>query len=331
MQRRALLLACPTLMTACATVEQTAPEAPAPPTPAPVTIVTPGGLRLHAIQTGWVQVKARHRSLAGPAALRLPGILLDGSWTPWLPIFCYAIEHPEGVVLVDTGETARSADPAHFACSTGDAFFYTRNLRFAVQPADEVGPQLARLGLDPEAVRWVVMTHLHSDHTGGMPHLARSRFLMSQADAAGHRGTLSCRMPPDLQRTVLRHDGPAIDAFSGSHAVTRDGTVHVVPTPGHSPGHQSVLLQDGEQRWLFAGDAVFDLGQVERDEVAGIVEDVAAARATVARVRRQLAMVPTVLLPTHDPDARERLRRSGAATQRGAEAAPIMSQRAGVA
>jgi glyoxylase-like metal-dependent hydrolase (beta-lactamase superfamily II) len=302
-----MLLAAPVLLAGCA-APAPLPAPPPPASPAPVTITTAGGIKVHAIQTGWVQVKRRHRTLSGPAALRLPGILLDQAWTPWLPILCYAIEHPEGLILVDTGETARTADPAYFGCSAGDAFFYTRNLRFALGPEDEVGPQLRRLGLTPERVRWVVMTHLHADHTGGMPHLPRSRFILNRMDAAGHRGTLACRFPEGLEREAVALDGPPLGAFSASRALTRDGAVQIVPTPGHSPGHQSVLLRERDRSWLFAGDATFDAGQVERMEVAGIVEDVGAARDSLTRLRRQLALAPTVLLPAHDPEARRRLR-----------------------
>lgn len=307
MRRRLLLLAAPALLAGCAAPIPFAAD-PVPANPAPLTVTTPGGLRVHAIQTGWVQVKTRHRTLSGPAPLRLPGIILDSQWTPWMPILCYAIEHPEGVIVLDTGETARTADKAYFACSRGDAFFYTRNLRFAVRPEDEVGPQLRQIGLAPENVRWVVMTHLHSDHTGGMPHLARSRFLLNRVDAGGHLGTLTCRIPEGLQREAVALEGPPLGAFPNSHAVTRDGAVLLLPTPGHSPGHQCVLLREGDRNWLFAGDAVFDAGQAEREEVAGIVADVGAARDSLIRLRRQLATTPTILLPAHDPAARERLR-----------------------
>lgn len=308
MHRRTALLAAPALILGCAHPGVTE-ATPPPPTPRALTVTTPGGLRLHAIQTGWVQVKTRHRRLSTPAPLRLPSILLDRAWTPWLPILCYAIEHPEGVLLVDTGETARAMDPAHFACSRGDAFFYNNNLRFAVRPEEEVGAQLRGLGIEPERVRWVAMTHLHSDHTGGMPALRRSRFLLSREDANGHLGTLTCRIPEGLDREAIRHDGPAIGAFAASHAVTRDGALLLVPTPGHSPAHQSVLLRDGDRHWLFAGDAAFDLAQVEQEEVAGIVADVPAATDTLRRLRRQLTMAPTLILPAHDAGAMERLRR----------------------
>lgn len=285
-------------------------DEPPPACPPPVSVITPGGLRLHAIQTGWVRVKQRHRRLGFPAALRLPAIILDSRWTGWLPILAYAIEHPEGLIIVDTGETARVAEPGWFDCSPGDAFFYTRNLRFAVADGDEIGPQLRRIGLDPAAARWVAMTHLHSDHTGGMAYFPHSEFLVSRADATGHLGTLRCRIPEGLRRTAIEHVGPAVGAFSASHAITRAGDVRLVPTPGHSPAHQSVLVSEGELHWLFAGDAAFDLRQVLDDEVAGIVANVSAARLTLATLRRQLERAATVLLPAHDAGSAERLRLS---------------------
>lgn len=291
------------------------PGPDAPPTPAPVSVTTRGGLRVHAIQTGWVQVKRSHRTLSAPLpSLRLPAILLDGAWTPWLPILCYAVEHPEeGVLLVDAGETAAaSLDPDHFACTAGDRFFYTRNLRFAVRPEDEAAARLLRLGIDPASVRRIVMTHLHSDHAGGLAGFPRAEILVSRTDADGHLGALMCRLPPRARRVPVEHDGPAVGAFARSRALTRAGDVVSVPAAGHTPGHQAVLVRDsGGGSLLLAGDAAFDLGQVERGEVAGIVADVAAARSTLALLRAQAERDGTVLLFAHDPEASARLRSWG--------------------
>ncbi|MBY0335921.1 MAG: N-acyl homoserine lactonase family protein [Acetobacteraceae bacterium] len=275
-----------------------------------MTALTPGGLRVHAIQTGWVRVKRRHRSYAGPDALRLPAILLDRAWTEWLPILCYAIEHPEGLFLLDTGETAAAMDPAHFACTRGDAVFYGRNLRFQVRPEEEAAAQLRALGLDPGAVRTVVMTHLHSDHAGGMGGFPRAEFLVSRADAGGHLGTLTCRLPAASRLRPVEHDGPPDGAFAASHPITRDRRLRLVPTPGHSPAHQSLLIVEGDRRWLLAGDAAFDQGQVARGEMAGIVADPGSARGTLEVLRREIEEQGTVLLPAHDAEAPSRLRRA---------------------
>ena len=67
--------------------------------------------RIHALQTGCVQIKLAQlrRRRGGPAR-----VLLDSTWTGWLPIHAWAIEHPEGVIVVDTGETARTSEPGYF-------------------------------------------------------------------------------------------------------------------------------------------------------------------------------------------------------------------------
>ena len=71
-------------------------------------------MKVHAIQTGTVAVKERQRSGTGPGPLRLPLTLADRDWTEPLPIYAWVIEHPEGVIVVDTGETARVTEPGYF-------------------------------------------------------------------------------------------------------------------------------------------------------------------------------------------------------------------------
>ena len=289
-------------------------RAPAParsPSPSPATLDL-GGLRIHALQTGRVAVKRAHRALAGPAATRLGAIALDPRWTPWLPVTCWAIEHPEGVVMVDTGETARTAEPGYFDCDPGRALVYTRLLRFDVAPEDEAGLQLRRLGVSPEAVQTVAMTHLHGDHTGGAGHFPNARFLVGRDEIERPtRGSLPCSWPEFFRpEPVAYGDGP-FGAFPVSQALTPDGAVRLVPTPGHTRGYQSVLVRstgpNGERWVLLAGDASFDAGQARSGEVAGICDDVGAARRTLGAIRDQLRSGPTVYVTSHDPEGSARL------------------------
>ena len=134
----------------------------------PISIRTANGLHMHAIQTGWVAVHPNHRDLFGPAGTRLASILLDPRWTEWLPILTWVIEHPEGVIVIDTGETSRVVEPDFFNCDPGSNFVFRRILRFLVRPEEEIGAQMQGLGIAPESVRWVVQTHLHCDHAGGL-------------------------------------------------------------------------------------------------------------------------------------------------------------------
>ncbi|MEL6947540.1 MAG: hypothetical protein AAFO73_07890, partial [Pseudomonadota bacterium] len=90
--------------------------AAAPAAPAPVSKQFPNGIRLHMIQTGWVAVKREHRAFSGPTALRLPAIMASRTWTEWMPVTTFIIEHPEGLIAVDTGESAKIAEPDYTAC-----------------------------------------------------------------------------------------------------------------------------------------------------------------------------------------------------------------------
>jgi N-acyl homoserine lactone hydrolase len=285
--------------------------ADAPPVPKAQIINLAAGIRVIAIQTGWVAVKRAHRQFTGPVALRFPAILADPVWTEWMPILAWVIDHPEGMIAIDTGETAQITVPGYSACDTSTGWFYGRNLRMAQRPEDEIGPQLTAFGIDPARIRRVVMTHLHSDHMGGMRWFPGAQFLVSSLDADGHQGALMCRLPHDINVQPVTPEARAAGVFRDSVALTTDGAVAIVPTPGHTPGHQSVLVQAGGRAWLFGGDAAFGLAQVENDILAGIVERPTEARATLAAIRAQIKEMPTVAVFAHDATSLMRLQNDG--------------------
>lgn len=275
--------------------------------PGPVTGQLGRRLRIHMFQTGWVAVKEEHKAFSGPASLRIPAILASQSWTEWLPVTAFVIEHPEGLFVVDTGETARMLDPSYAACDPGTGMFYRRNLQFSLGEEDELGPQMRRAGLDPDRVVNVIMTHLHSDHMGGMRHFPGAEFLVSEAASGGHTGALMCRIPASLNlRSVVLDQGQS-GAFPASSLVTADGAITIVPTPGHARGHQSVIVQEDGVSVCLVGDAAFTLDQIETGGIGGIVDNVADTRASAALLKRQYDNFNTVMLPSHDPDNSSRL------------------------
>jgi glyoxylase-like metal-dependent hydrolase (beta-lactamase superfamily II) len=265
-------------------------------------------MRIHAIQTGVVSVKHTFRTLAGPAWARQLTMLLDRSWTEWLPIYVWVIEHPEGIILVDCGETSHITDSDYANCDRLTHFTYRRLLKFRVEEHEEIGPQLTQLGINPNDVRWLILTHLHSDQVGGLPYFPRARIMVSRQDfTEPHQGSLPCRWPDWFRPYLVEYLPQSLGAFTLGHQVTRAGDLFIVPTPGHSPGHQSVMLWENGLCYLFAGDATFNQSQLLKGQVAGICQNVAAAQHTIQRLRSHVAQVGTVYLPTHDPDAPRRL------------------------
>ena len=270
-------------------------------------------MRIHAVQTGTVQVKSAHRTLRGPEALRFPSILLDPTYTEPLPIYAWVIEHPEGLILVDTGESAATATLDYFACDPVWASLqrWVRFIRFQVPPELEIGPQLRRLGLSPDDVRWVIMTHLHTDHGGGLSYFPKADILVGRQEYEGHRqrplGAIPCRWPTWFTPHLIDYPHSPPWPFPGAYRLTQAGDVHIVPTPGHSYGHQSVILQTHDVAYFFAGDTSFSEEQLRAKGLAGIVHDPRQARQTLQHINDYVELTPTVYLPSHDPEAGRRL------------------------
>lgn len=147
-------------------------------------------MKIHAIQTGSVAITTAWREGVGHGRRRLVHTILDRSWTEPLPIYAFAIEHPEGVIVVDTGEA-----PALRCRATSRVGIRSSvsRVREFVEPEQEIGPQLKRLGIEPGDVRRVVMTHLHTDHAGGLHHFPDTEILAARAEiayATGLKGQL---------------------------------------------------------------------------------------------------------------------------------------------
>ena len=269
-----------------------------------------GEVRLHAVHTGWVRVKLAHRDLNGPVASRVLAIIADPTWTPWMPVTSYVIEHPEGVFVVDTGLSERVLDEAHFACDPGTSFVYRNLLEFQFAPEDRIDRRLAALGIELSRIKGVVLTHRHADHTDGLDLLpAAAKVYVGEGDWPVHNGALACRWPKDREPTLVGRGGEAIEAMLGSVKLSTDGAVRVVPLNGHSPRHLGVLVQLGGSSALIAGDAVFDLEQLRARRIAGIVEHPEHASESLELIARQLEVVPTYLLLAHDPQSLERFAR----------------------
>lgn len=140
-------------------------------------------VRVRAIQTGYARLRpAQARRRAG-GALR---VLVDRDWKDWMPIHAWLIEHLEGNILVDTGETANVALPGYLP---GWHPFFRLAASFRASAEDELGPQLNRAGIASQEIRTVVLTHLHTDHVNGLKHLSlAARFFAARGEIESAKG-----------------------------------------------------------------------------------------------------------------------------------------------
>ncbi len=268
-------------------------------------------IRIHAIQTGTVGVKTAQIEGRGQGYQRLLNVLTDKEWVEPLPIYAWVIEHPEGIVVVDTGETARTAEKSYFPRWHP---FYRLSTRFYVCPDDEIGPQLRRLGIAPRDVHWVVLTHMHTDHAGGLAHfpaseilITRGEYLAAKGIAGRINGCLPDRWPRWLQPRLIDFAQQSVGPFTASLPLTRSEDIILISTPGHTPHHMSVLVRDGDLSYILAGDTSYTEPLMLKQVADGVSPNPAIARQTLSQLLSYAQSTPTVYLPSHDPNSAKRL------------------------
>jgi N-acyl homoserine lactone hydrolase len=247
----------------------------------------------------------------GPlATLRGAGVHVPRSRWYWVPIPAFLVEHPgAGPVLVDAGLHASVAeDPA---VSLGARMKAMSKVR--VTGDQNVPARLRALGVDPGDVRTIVMTHLHYDHASGLADFPGRTIVVDRRewDAASGRtpfvqGYNHRHLALDADWRTIEDDAPfePFATFARTLDLFGDGSVRLLSTPGHTLGHQSVLLRAATHEVLLAGDAVYTHANL-RAEADPLL---AADRHLLHRSRDELArfaeLTPSALIvPGHDPEA----------------------------
>ena len=271
---------------------------------------------VHEITTGYVEQHKEHR--LGSSKPLMWWVLTSRSWVK-APITAYAIEHRDGLVLFDTGlDPALVADPNYISSPIG-RFILKKVFRFHVGPEHALDKQLEAVNLAAADVSKVVISHLHFDHIGGIAYVPQAELLVSKAEWQRLKAPNPERdwflrehieLPGAKWQTVefVPTSDPLLAPFGLSYDCMGDGSMILLPTPGHTPGSMSLLVRSlGLPPLLFVGDLTYELEPLHNNQVPGI-GDATQLKDSFAKVRElEKALPDLVVIPSHDPSATEKL------------------------
>lgn len=280
------------------------PEAALPARVAAPEVITPG------LSVCWVEY-ASGETLGLAASAGWPDALRWVTTTSGL-----LVRHPRGEVLIDMGTSRRTAEEAESLPLTARSLIRLNAMSEGFHaPLPEA---LERVGLsDPRGLRWLLPTHGHFDHLGGLMELPSVPVLISQEELAFVRSERAQRRlvfdehvkALEGRLEELRFEERPYEFFARSADLFGDGSVVVVPLPGHTPGHLGVIINvAADLRLFYLGDAVSaEVGLKQRTPKSLILaysdEDDEAAGKTAALLSAVSALRPTTgltMLPGHD-------------------------------
>ncbi len=193
---------------------------------------------------------------------------------------CYLIQHGDDYMVWDTGHSPSAG---------------------AVAPKLGLVEQLAQLQLKPEQIKYVGISHYHADHTGQVGSFPQTTLLIGKGDW----DLLTSAKPGAANPAPFVHwigGGGKVEPVALDKDVFGDGTVVMLATPGHTPGHHSVLVRLRQMGpVLITGDMAHFRENFEADGVPPFNTGRAETLASLDRVKKIVASLKATVIIQHDP------------------------------
>lgn len=204
---------------------------------------------------------------------------------------CYLIKHGDQYMLWDTGLPA-----AVKGAPLND------NDTFSVTLAKTLPEQLATIGVKPEQISLVGISHYHFDHIGQISAFPNAKLLIGAGDWAAMKGAPA---PFGFQADLIKpwlSGASAVDPVSGDRDVFGDGTVTMIDAPGHTPGHHALLVRLGRAGpVLLSGDVAHFHENYDSDGVPGFNTNRADTIASLDRIKGLAKNINATVVIQHDP------------------------------
>lgn len=211
------------------------------------------------------------------------GVRIEAPCTAWL------LRSEHHTIMVDTGPGTRAAAPQHYRTT---------------DPDDLLPLELARLGIDPNSIGIVVLTHLHNDHVGGAAHFPNAVFHVQEQEL--HEAV----SPVPFQRAIYEvnqrgRNPPWVRILDRMEVLHGESNivpgVSTVMLPGHTSGSQGVVVDTIAGRYVLPGDLVPLWENWPDDGSPPIPNGNHTDLYAYERSFRKLASLAATVLPSHDP------------------------------
>lgn len=218
-----------------------------------------------------------------------------------VPVPFVLIDHPKGKVLFDTGnafEVIHNKEE-HWGGILAAYDPVMTEEQWCVNA-------IQRVGVKPEEIAYVILSHLHLDHAGCVGYFPNARYIVQ-------RDELHFAFAPDyyMKAAYIRKDfdkdvkwvileGWRDDRLDLFH----DGSIIIYFTPGHTPGHQSILVNLPKSGpMFFAADSCYTVQNIDGDVLPGLMWSAGETVKSVQRMKNLRELNAAVIVTGHDPDA----------------------------
>lgn len=215
----------------------------------------------------------------------------DGKTQPFT-VSCYLIRHGDGIMIWDTG----------YPVATPGTTPTRQNAKF------NLIEELAKVGVKPEQVKYVGISHYHGDHTGQASSFPQATLLIGKGDWDALTST-----PPmqGANPALLTHwigGGGKVEVVPRDKDVFGDGSVRILDTPGHTPGHHSLLVRLKEKgNVLLTGDLAHFRENYDSNGVPVFNTNRADTLASLDRFKQAAKNLNATVIIQHDPRDIEKL------------------------
>ena len=229
----------------------------------------------------------------------------------WIPAPAFLITHPTaGPILVDTALHGSVATKP--AANLGRVMAWASRAR--IEAGRDIPAQLRERDIDARELGTVVLTHLHFDHTSGISEYPQATFVLAQRewDAAANddrpflRGYNPAHYDYLFDYRTIDFDRTGISSYASfgrTFDLFGDGSIRIAFTPGHTPGHCSVIARLRDRDFVIAGDAIYTRAQLEGADPPPRPVDMHNWKRSLGELQQFARTYPRAeIVAGHDPD-----------------------------